>query len=145
MGILDDLNIPVYDPRVRNATPKHAMKSRMVEKAEADKADDSAEETWRKAVRKRDGMKCRWCRRRVVVCVDMRPEQAECHHATPREHRPTRWDVRNGILVCRADHERLTGKVGGEKAVIVASAVFLLNGREYPNMAKPVHFKVLAK
>jgi hypothetical protein len=142
MGILDDL--PVYDPRVRNATPKYAMKSRMQEKAEADKADDTAEGKWQKAVRKRDGMKCRWCRRRVVVCMDMRPEQAECHHATPREHRPTRWDVRNGILLCRADHERITGKVGGEKAVIVASKMFVIDGREYPDMTKAVRFKRIA-
>lgn len=134
--------IEVYDPRKRCATPKAAMKSRMQEKAEHDKADDSAEEKWKAAVRKRDKLKCRWCRRRVVVTMAMQPDQAQCHHATPREHRPTRWDVRNGILLCRADHERVTGKVGGEKAVIIASKMFTLDGREYPDMSKPVNFTV---
>lgn len=130
--------------RERYAEPKAKMTSRMQAAAADDKADDSAEEKWKKAVRARDHHKCRWCRRRVVVTMKMQPDQAHCHHATPREHRPTRWDVRNGILLCRADHERITGKVGGEKAVIIASAMFALDGVEYPDMSQPVNFKVLA-
>ena len=127
----------------RRAEPKHAMVSRLDVKSQARKEDDSAEDKWRKAVRKRDGLKCRWCRRKVVVTMALVPERAEVHHLTPREHKPTRWDVRNAALLCTACHQRVTGAVGGEKATVIAGRTFNLNGREYPDGSGPLNFKVL--
>lgn len=125
----------------RRATPKSQIPTRLEEKEAKRSKEEDAEDTWRKAVRKLDGMKCRWCRRQVVVTIELVPERAECHHLTPREHKPTRWDVRNGVLVCKADHDRITGKVGGEKAIVVAGRMFTLDGREYPDARGPLQFK----
>lgn len=127
----------------RRAEPKSKMTSRLAEKTENRKVEKKQERLWREAIWKRDGGKCRWCRRQVVKSLALVPERGECHHVTPREHRVTRWDVRNGVLVCAADHERLTGAVGGEKAIIVAGRTFSIEGREYPDASGPLNFKVL--
>lgn len=139
MGIFDSL--PTLAEQGRCAVPKHAMRSRLEEKTDARKSDAKAEDTWRKAVRKRDGMKCRWCRREVVVSLALLPERAEVHHLTPREHKPTRWDARNGCLLCASCHQRITGAVGGEKATVIAGRTFSLDGREYPDASGPLNFK----
>ncbi len=130
--------------RDRYATQKASMTTTREEHGESRKADDGKLATWRKAVTKRDGLKCRWCRRKVVETLENLPQQAQTHHATPREHRPTRYDVRNGIRLCGTCHDRITGSVG-EKAVIVAAATFSLEGREYPDMSKAVQFKVITE
>ena len=142
MGILDGLNLPTLGQMGRCATPKHQIVTRREEHAEKRKADDKQMAAWRKAVAKRDGDKCRWCRRKVVETLERLPEQAQTHHATPREHRPTRYDVRNGIRLCGTCHDRITGTVG-EKAVIVAGKTFEIDGRSYPDMSGPVNFKVI--
>lgn len=134
LGTLTEAN------RTRRATPKHEIKTTREENDGARKVDEAKLAKWRKAVTKRDGLKCRWCRRVVTETLEHVPEQSQTHHATPREHRPTRYDVRNGIRLCGTCHDRITGTVG-EKAIIVASAVFVLEGREYPDMDKAVQFK----
>ena len=129
--------------RVRRATPKHEMTSRLTEKAESRKVEKKQERFWREAIWERDKGKCRWCRRQVVKSLALIPERGECHHITPREHRPTRWDARNGVLLCASDHMRITGAVGGEKATIIAGRTFSIDGREYPDASGPLNFKVL--
>jgi len=129
--------------RQRRAQPKANMTSRLTEKSDSRKVEKKQERLWREAVWARDGGKCRWCRRHVVKSLALLPERGECHHVTPREHRATRWDARNGVLVCAACHQRLTGAVGGEKAVIIAGRTFSLDGREYPDASGPINFKVL--
>lgn len=127
----------------RRATPKAAMRSRLDANADKRKCDAKAEETWKKAVRKRDGMTCRWCRRTVVVTMALIPERAECHHLVPRAHRATRFDPRAACLLCAACHQRVTGGVGGEKAIVIAGRTFTLDGHEYPDGSGPLNFKVL--
>ena len=128
----------------KRATPKHEMSTAREEKDAKRKNDEKQLDAWRKAVTKRDGLKCRWCRRKVQETITACPEQSQTHHATPREHWPTRHDPRNGIRLCGTCHDRITGTVG-EKAIIVASATFTLDGRAYPDMSKAVHFKVIAE
>lgn len=135
--------LPTPEDMGRWAKAKSELKTRREEKDGARKSDDKLLDGWRKAVTKRDGLKCRWCRRKVVETIERLPEQSQTHHATPREHRPTRYDVRNGIRLCGTCHDRITGTVG-EKAIIVSSAVFVLEGREYPDMSQPVNFKRIA-
>lgn len=142
MGFFDLPTLWEMD-RQRRAIPKHQMVPRLEEKTEKRKSDAKDEDAWRKAIRKRDGMKCRWCRREVVVTMALVPERAECHHLTPREHKPTRLDVRNGVLLCHACHTRCTGRVGGELARVIAGKTFALDGREYPDASGPLNFKVL--
>lgn len=141
MSLSDLLSkLPTLAEQGRCATPKAEMKTRREENDGARKSDERLLKAWRKAVTKRDGLICRWCRCRVVEILERVPEQSQTHHATPREHRPTRYDVRNGIRLCGTCHDRITGTVG-EKAIIIASAVFVLDGREYPDMTKAVQFK----
>lgn len=143
MGFLDSLPTMAEV----NARPCAKSKAEMVTSRDENKIarrlDERQLEKWRKAVTKRDGMTCRWCRRECVPTLENVPEQAQTHHATPREHRPTRYDVRNGIRLCGSCHDRITGTVG-EKAIIVALATFVLDGREYPDMSQAVNFKRIA-
>lgn len=136
-------DLPTLDARGRCATPKHAMTTTREDTGRERKLDERELAKWRKGVTKRDGMICRWCRREVVATLENIPTQAQTHHATPREHRPTRYDVRNGIRLCGTCHDRVTGTVG-EKAIIVALKTFTLDGREYPDMSKAVQFKRVA-
>ncbi len=138
------LNLPTLADlsQQRRATPKHELTTKREENGAADRLDHSQLDKWRKAVTKRDGLKCRWCRRKVVETTQCLPQQSQTHHATPREHKPTRYDVRNGIRLCGTCHDRITGTVG-EKAIIVASAVFVLEGRSYPDMSQMVQFKMI--
>lgn len=144
MGFLDSLPTKADLDAQRRAIPKHEMVTRRDEADKERKLDERKLEKWRKGVTKRDGLICRWCRRPVVPTVEHVPEQSNTHHATPREHKPTRYDVRNGIRLCGTCHDRITGTVG-EKAIIVASQTFTLNGREYPDMTHAVQFKVITE
>lgn len=127
----------------RAGKPLLKGKSRSQLKAERDKVDENAEEHWKREVRTRDEYHCRWCRRRVVVTIELVPERAECHHLVSRTVVAVRWDVRNGILLCLACHERVTG-VANEKFLIVASATYVVEDIEYPDMRQPVEFKRIA-
>lgn len=118
-------------------------KTRLELKAARDTAYDDAEDHWRRQVRERDCYHCRWCKRRVVVTIELIPERAECNHLVGRADERVRWDVRNGILLCLACHQRVTGKVA-EKFLIVASELYVVDGIEYPNGSKDVEFKRVA-
>lgn len=144
MGILDYLDfshLPVLNGQPGKAVPKG--ESRLQVKDRTDKQDARAEEKWKKAVRKRDGMHCRWCKRKVEICLDLVPERAECNHISGRVVLAIRWDVRNGLLLCCACHERITGKVN-ERFVIYSTKTFTVDGVSYINGDKPVKFKRVA-
>lgn len=130
---------------VRRAVPKHEIPTRMAEKAENRVDDKKEEKRWRKEIWTRDKSACRWCRRKVVKAMDLLPERGECHHVVPRENRVTRWDSRAALLVCHACHERLTGKVGGERFVVVASKTFTVDLVQYPDCRRKVSFKRIDK
>jgi hypothetical protein len=53
---------------------------------------------WRDAIRARDGVCCRYCRKNVGTAT---------HHIFSRRHKATRWDPQNGILLCFYCHIRL--------------------------------------
>lgn len=49
---------------------------------------------WRKAVLARWGNEC-------IFCGNNNTDELEAHHIIPKRHRITRYDVRNGVPVCK--------------------------------------------
>lgn len=135
------LDLPVLNAQKGRAVPKG--ESRLQVKAREDKQDVKAEDAWKKAVRKRDQMKCRWCKRTVVVCLDLIPERAEVHHVSGRVVKAIKFDRKNGLLLCSSCHERVTGKVS-ERHLVESSHVFTVAGVSYINADKPVKFTRIA-
>ena len=92
--------------RPRCAVQKHAMRSRLDDKAEKDKATDKAWEACKLAVDERDRGKCRVCLRRVVKTLALDPKRAEHHHLCRRsKEKALRLDSRNIVLVHLACHQ----------------------------------------
>ncbi len=141
------LNLPTMAEvnQQRRAVPKHEIPTRLQEKTDERRDEKKAEERWRKELWARDKGHCRWCKRKVVKTLELLPERGERHHVVPRENRVTRWDARAALLVCLACHQRLTGKVGGERFVVVASKTFTVDGVQYPDCRKPVIYKRIDK
>lgn len=139
MGFLDSLSTMAEVNAERRAKPKGAEPSRLQVKVANAKDERKEEAAWKTAVWKRDGGKCRWCRREVRRCLDLVPDRGEVHHVSGRVVREIRWDRRNGALLCAACHERVTGKVA-EKHVIESTHTFAVDGIAYINADKPVKF-----
>ena len=59
-------------------------------------SDSTLLSLWRKAVHKSWKGKCALCGSE---------EELECHHVVPRRHRLLRFDVRNGLLLCKMCHK----------------------------------------
>lgn len=109
------------------------------QKADADrKADEKALSTWRRAVQRRDGTVCRCCKRRVSSALTVAPERRECHHIAPRADAAVRYDRRNGLLLCLADHERI--ERGQLHLVQKAALMFRIGTKVYINGDKDVKF-----
>lgn len=124
----------------RYAKPKGAEPSRLQVKAAKVKDESKDEKRWRREVWKRDAGKCRWCGRAVRTCLELAVDRGEVHHVSGRVVHAIRWDRRNGLLLCAADHERLTGKVN-EKFLIHSKYTFSVDSIAYINADKPLHFK----
>jgi hypothetical protein len=131
-------SLPVLGSLGRCAKPKGAEPSRLQAKAERAKADGKAEKGWI-----RDHGCCRWCKRKVAKTLSLVPERGEVHHVSGRVVKEIRWDRRNGLLVCAACHERLTGKVA-EKFVLIPTRTFTVEGVAYANADFAVRFKRVA-
>lgn len=102
---------------------------RLDRKGVKDRQDRQAERDWKKAIWARDEGRCRCCGRRVQKTIVLMPLRGECHHVAGRSDRGVRWDVRNGILTCLADH----GKVTRYELRIVCHEHFTVDGRKYIN------------
>lgn len=122
----------------RRACQKGA--SRLQVKAAKVSDEGKEERRWRREVWVRDGGKCRWCKRNVLKTLAHVPERGEVHHIEGRANRATRFDRRNGLLLCGSDHERVTGRVA-ERFLIVSTKTFTLDGETYLNADHPVRFK----
>lgn len=120
----------------KGSTPSR-LQAKQAKALESDKAEKKAKaEVW-----KLDGGCCRWCRRKVERVMDLVPQRGEVHHVSGRVVKAIRWDVRNLILLCAACHERLTGKVGGEKFLIHSKHTFTVDGVNYINARKTVQYQ----
>jgi len=124
----------------RRATPKGATPSRLQVKVAKAKDEGKEEQRWKRAVWTRDGGRCRWCGRSVRKCLDLVPDRGEVHHVSGRVVVAIRWDRRNGLLLCAADHERITGKVA-ERFLIHSRYTFTVDSIAYINADRPVMFQ----
>jgi predicted chitinase len=142
-GWLDGL--PTYEDinRTRRALPKGATPSRLQVKTEKARDERKDEERWKRDVWKRDGGNCRWCGRAVRRCLELAPDRGEVHHVSGRVVAAIRWERRNGLLLCAADHERITGKVA-ERFLIHSKHTFTVDGIAYINADKPVRYQRVA-
>jgi len=126
---LDDLCTLANRP-----TPNLQKGPTRLDAAEADrKADEKALEAWKKGVRARDGKRCRCCARKVVVTLKLQASRAECHHVTGRAHKPTRYDIRNGLQLCATCHQRIEHN----EILIKSTQMFMIGNREYLDMTDP--------
>ena len=105
---LDSLPSLASRSRERYATQKGAMKTRLEERATEQRDERADEKRWRKAVINRDGKICRCCKRKVVAQLALAPERLEVHHVFRRDNQVTRWDRRNGVILCSSCHEDVT-------------------------------------
>ncbi len=140
---LSDLPTLASRSSERYAKSKGAEPSRLQAKESRAKDERKEEAAWKKAVWKRDGGHCRWCRREVRRCLELVPDRGEVHHVSGRVVHAIRWDRRNGVLLCAACHERITGRVA-EKSVIESKHTFTVDEIAYINADKPVRFKRIA-
>lgn len=92
----------------RYATPKHEIPTRLDEKTADDKDEKQKEKLWRKGVIKKDGKICRCCGCVVVVQLELAANRLEVHHVAGRADQAVRWDIRNGMVLCYACHEKVT-------------------------------------
>jgi hypothetical protein len=128
--------------RTPRATTKGELKTRMdraIEKKQDKREDERKLAIWAKAVKARDKWKDRLTGRQVkkpgkVSIID--PDVAHAHHGEPRENYDVRYDVRNGICLSAATHE----KVERNELAIVGKHYFVVKGRRYLNLSKPVKF-----
>jgi predicted HNH restriction endonuclease len=92
----------------RRATPKHALVTRLEQKADKQKADTKAMLAFRAAVFKRDGGKCRICHKKVVRTLALVANRAEAHHKRGRRVAPEdRYNVATALLTCAKCHQAI--------------------------------------
>lgn len=115
-----------------NAVPK--IRTRLTDREKSRQDDERLLEDWKRAVRARDGQRCRVCKRRVVVSLELRANRAECHHITGRSHKPTRYDVRNGVLVCLGCHT----KIEDGSIQLMGTTEFTIGDRAYVDGSAPI-------
>lgn len=138
------LDRPTLDERSRigRAVPKAELKTRMdraIEKKQDKREDERKLLVWAKAVKERDHWKDRLTGHKVkrpgkVAVID--PDAAHAHHGEPRENYDVRYDIRNGITLSALTHE----KVEKNELAIVGKHYFVVNGKRYLNLSKPVKF-----
>lgn len=128
--------------RTARAVPKSEIKTRMdraIEKKQDKREDERKLATWAKAVKNRDKWTDMYTGRPVkkpgkVSIID--PDVAHAHHGEPRENYDVRYDIRNGITLSALTHE----KVEKNELAIVGKHYFVVNGKRYLNLSKPVKF-----
>jgi hypothetical protein len=117
--------------------------SRLQKSDREQKDETKLERAWHKAIDKRDKGIRRWCQRKTDVVLDRVPERREHHHVSGRVVEAIRWDSRNGITLCCACHERVTGKVN-ERFLIESKHTFVVDEIAYINADKKVTFRRIA-
>lgn len=124
----------------RRAVPKYQIPTRLDEKTADDKDEKKAEQRWRKGCIKRDGKICRHCGCVVVVQLELAGNRLEIHHVTGRADQATRWDVRNGLVLCQACHSKVTRHL--LFILQIARFLFMVDGSttRYINASKKVTF-----
>jgi hypothetical protein len=121
------------------ACPKPSV-SRSRIKGQADKQDAAQLREWKRQIWLRDEGKCRCCSVKVIKTLKLQPTRGEAHHIIGRANRSTRYDTRNGLLLCRTCHDRVTGAVN-DRLFLHGTAWFTNgDGGRYVNADHQVRF-----
>ena len=119
------------------ATPKPSTRlARAIAKKVARRADAQQLVAWARAVKDRDQWKDRRTGVRVRSTRELDPLRAEAHHVVSKDDWAVRTDVRNGICLSLATHDRVER---GELR-IVGTKFFTKQGRRYIDARYPVRF-----
>lgn len=106
------LNLPtmaeVQAQHFRKPQPKGKLVPPKKAKRLRDRVGRLAEKAWRDVIWARDLSQCQCCHNPVLRTEDLVPNRGECHHIKSRRVKAVRNDPRNGILVCRECHGKLT-------------------------------------
>ena len=92
------------------ATPKAELVTRLQTKTAADRDDARLLREVAKAVRVRDGGRCRHCKVRTLATLELVARRGECHHVVSRTCLAVRYDIRNCLHVCASCHSLLTAR-----------------------------------
>lgn len=139
---IDGLLTPAEAAALRRAQGFGKGASRLEVRTKVDRDEERKDEQFRKDVFKLDDGRCRCCGRKVERKLDRKADRAEVHHVAGRLG-DLRWDIRNGILLCLRDHERVTGKVN-DRLQIVGTKFFRLDGQRLINARERVEFRKVA-
>ena len=115
--------------------------SRLRAKADKDTDDAKRLREWRRHISARDEGKCRCCGVLTIRVGWLHPRRAECHHVEPRANRALRFETRNGLLLCRGCHERVTGKVNDKLTIRGTAWFFGQDMLRYIDADRPVLFE----
>jgi|ERR1043165_3501616 hypothetical protein len=106
--------------------PQPKPESRLQQRQATKKLEELAERNLKRAVWERDKGHCRMCDRRVSRELTRVPYRGEVHHLHGRIG-DLRYEPRAAILLCLADHERVTGRVA-ERWNVIGSKFWSLPG-----------------
>lgn len=144
MGIdASKIGVPWAGDVVRQATPKHELKTKLdhkIAKAKADVDDLKKLTVWANAVKDRDEWKDRKTEKKVRRTHVLAPDSAHAHHIEPKDNLDTRYDVRNGLTLSFTTHDA----VERNKLQIIGTKFFRKNGRRYIDGTYPVKWKEVA-
>jgi len=96
-----------------------------LEKREIKKKDQE----WRERIKARDNNEC-------VICK--RKEFLDCHHILPRENLSTRWNLNNGLLLCKK-HHKFSREISPHKNPYI---FFIWFRKNRPRQSKALYQKV---
>lgn len=126
------------------AQPRACQKpeTRLEQKVKAKKLTVVDDRVFKKEVWTRDKWLCRCCGRKVIKTLALVPERGEVHHIHGRVG-DLRFESRAALLLCKWDHERVTGKVN-DKLVILPTRTFRLRDETYTDARFKVTFEKVA-
>jgi predicted restriction endonuclease len=140
MGALDRLPTLAEVQADRASRPNWKSVTRLADKTAAKKLDAKELDAWRRAVSARDRGRCRVCGIRTLATLELVPNRREIHHVVSRTNPLIRYDVRNGLTVCKTHHDQLTR----HQLFVIGTAADLFvagrTGKKYLNTDRPLKF-----
>lgn len=135
---LSSLDIPTFDVNAKpQACPKGKTRLQITE--ERRPLTTVTEKQFKGEVWKRDKNHCRCCGRKVEKLLGRVAKRGEVNHLHGRTG-DLRFEVRAACLLCLKCHERYTGRVGGDKLLIVATQTFTIRQGTFTDATFPISF-----
>lgn len=116
--------------------------TRLQDRTAEDRETEKKDEKFRRDIYRLDKGLCRCCGRKVERKIDRVMDRAEIHHVHGRTG-DLRFDLRNGLCLCCACHERVTGKVN-DRLQIVGTKFYRLDKQRLINARATVRFEKVA-